>query len=205
MKGTTKEGNTGNIGNNYKASTGTTASSNNHKASASTNSNTVKIVLVGNTTPSTNPKGKTLRTALANIFSGGNQGDQHSRVVKRSIGGRSIDISLQDIDQQETQTTKLQNYTDTDTFLLTFGFGSRPSFESIKTWCSEAKRSAPNATLVLLGVKEKAGEKEVVSTQDAQQLAKELHINNFAECSLDNPQSIQKAFDKAIELGSHNH
>ena len=181
MKGTIKEGST--------------------QRDMGSNSETVKLVLVGNTTPTTNPKGKTLRAALANIFAGGNQ------IVKRSIGGRTVDISLQDIGGQETQTNKLntQSYKDTDTFLLTFGYSSRPSFEGIKTWYNEAKRSAPNATLVLLGVKEKAGEKEAVSSQDVQQLAKELHINTFAECSLDNPQSIQKAFDKAIELGSHNH
>lgn len=186
MKGTTKEGNISNI------------------------SNTVKIVLLGNTTPSTNPKGKTIRTALANIFTGNIQGEGQNGYVKRSIGGQSVNISLQDIGGQETQTTKLnqQNYTDTDAFVLTFGYSSRPSFESVKTWFNEAKRSAPNATVVLLGVKEssKTGGKEAISTQDVQQLAKELHINTFAECSLDNPQSVQSAFDKAIALGSrHGH
>ncbi|HEV2613986.1 MAG TPA: hypothetical protein VGV92_04690 [Gammaproteobacteria bacterium] len=167
--------------------------------SKGSNTGTIKVVLIGNTTPSTNPKGKTIRTALTNIYTGGQNAE--GNVITRSIGGRSIEVSLQEIGGQETQTTKLnqQNYTDTDAFLLTFGFGSRPSFDSIKTWFNEAKRSAPNATFVLLGVNESSkATGNAVTTQDAQQLAKELHINAFAQCSLDNPQSVQKAIDQSV-------
>lgn len=191
MKGQTNAGSKGSFENTNTKNTGAS-------------SDAVTLVLVGNTTPITNPKGKNLTTAIANILSGGQGGHQHKRLVKRSVGGRSIDISLQDIDENEAQSHKLQRYNNTDAFVLTFGYNSKPSFESIKGWYSEAKRTAPEATFVLLGVKETASSTGAVTTQDAQQLARELNISAFTECSLDNVQSIEKAFDKAIALGSQN-
>ncbi len=165
---------------------------------SNTGTQNINLTLVGNTVPTTSPKGKTLRTALANIFTGGNQGG----TIHRSIGGYEVDISVKEIGGQETQATKLNpnNYTNTDAFILTFGYNSRSSFDQIKTWYDEAKRSAPQANVVLVGIKEtsKSSGKDAVSTQDAQQLARELHINSFAECSLDNPQSVQKVFETTI-------
>jgi GTPase SAR1 family protein len=191
MKGTTNAGSKGSFNNTESKNTGTSG-------------NAVNLVLIGNTTPITNPKGKNLTSALANILAGGNQGNQHKHAVKRSIGGRTIDVSLQDIEESEAQSHKLQNYTNTDAFVLTFGYNSKPSFESIKGWYNEAKRSAPEATFVLLGVKETSNSTGAVTTQDAQQLAKTLNISTFAECSLDNVQSIEKAFDRAIASGTQN-
>ena len=202
MKGTVNTGNTGNTGNkSYSTGSNYTKGATQTGGSAGTGS-TVNLVMVGDTIPTTSPQGKTLRTALANIFTGGN-----NRTVKRSIGGRTIEVSLKDIGGQESETSKLnqQSYTNTDTFLLTFGFNSPESLEDIQTWFTEAKRSAPKAALVLLGVKEKTGGKDVVTSQDVQQLAKTLNINTFAECSLDNPKSIEQAFDKAINVGTQKH
>jgi len=199
MKGTVNTGNTGNKS--YSTGSNYTKGATQTGGSAGIGS-TVNLVMVGDTIPTTSPQGKTLRTALANIFTGGN-----SSTVKRSIGGRTFDVSVKDIGGQESQTSKLnqQNYTNTDTFILTFGYNSAESLEDIQTWFNEAKRSAPNAALVLLGVKEKSSGNGVVTTQDAQQIAKTLNIKTFAECSLDNPQSIEQAFTKAISLGTQKH
>lgn len=166
MKGTTFK-----VGNTKQDSTGSTH-------------NTVKLVLIGNTTPT-----------LANIYTGGTQG----KPFTKSVNGRTVDITLQNIGSDIAQTN--QNFNDTDAFLLTFGYSSRPSFDNIKTWYTQAKRSAPNASVVLLGIKETSTGKTAVTNQDVQQLAKELHINTFTECALDNPQSITKALDKAVTIG----
>lgn len=198
MRGTAKVGSTGNKGySNTGVSTGTY-----QRGTGQTGNSTINLVMVGDTIPSTSPQGKTLRTALANIFTGGN-----NSTVKRSIGGRTFDVSVKDIGGQESQSSTLNSngYTNTDTFILTFGYNSPESLKDIQTWYHQAKTSAPGAALVLLGVKEKSGGSNTVTTQEAQKIAKTLNINTFAECSLDNPQSIEQAFTKAISVGTQKH
>ena len=80
--------------------------------------------------------------------------------------------------------------------IIVYDITRRPTFEEIKTkWIKDFKQFAmPEARYILLGNKADLAEKRNVTTEEGQNLAKDLKTSNFFETSAKNGENVENAF-----------
>ena len=94
------------------------------------------------------------------------------------------------------------SYADSDIVLLCFAVNSRTSFDNITSkWEPEVKHYVPEAKTILVGLKlDLRGEgAENVSTQEGNELAKNLGCETYIETSAVTKQGLSDVFEQSIE------
>ena len=85
--------------------------------------------------------------------------------------------------------------------MLVFDVTSRQSFERVRDWLSEVERHAsPECRLMLLGNKSDLVSRRCVTTEEAQQLAKELAIPFLETSAKDSTNVVDAFFGMAREM-----
>jgi Ras-related C3 botulinum toxin substrate 1 len=124
------------------------------------------------------------------------------------VDGRPIQLGLWDTaGQEDYDRLRPLSYPQTDVFLVCFSIISRSSFENVRTkWIPEIKHHVPEAPFLLVGTKTDlrndpdvtAKVSDVISKDDALQLAKELNAKCYVECSALTQDGLKNVFDEAI-------
>lgn len=114
--------------------------------------------------------------------------------------------------QEDYSNLRPLSYPHTDVFIMCFSTISRVSFANIRSaWYPELRHYAPNVPIVLVGTKTdlrtneellgrlKARGEAPVTTEEGEELAKELNVAAYCECSALTQKGLHAAFTKAIE------
>jgi len=109
------------------------------------------------------------------------------------------------------------SYPGTDVLVCCFSIDSELSFRSIKTkWIPEVTHYCPNVPVVLVGTKEDLREdketqnalrergENCITKEQGQQLAKEIGVAAYLECSSLEMRGLNKIFDTAIQICDQN-
>lgn len=136
--------------------------------------------------------------------------DNHGAVVK--YDGKDINFSLWDTAGQEGYARiRTLSYPKTDVFLLCFSVVDRTSYSNVKNrWIPEVEHHCPGSLTLLIGLKtdlrEDAGtladlKKQglaPVTTEEAKEYAKELHVSEYLECSALTREGLEEIFQSAL-------
>merc|ERR1712000_652077 len=127
--------------------------------------------------------------------------------VIEEIDGRLVNIILWDTaGQEDYKQLRTTTYTNTDVFMICFSVVHPSSFENIKWWLIEVKKSCPNTPFILCGTKtdlrddpatiaklEQNNEKPITSKIGAKK-AKEIKAQGYLECSAKDFNSVANVF-----------
>ncbi|KAJ4892325.1 Rac-like GTP-binding protein ARAC9 [Raphanus sativus] len=128
------------------------------------------------------------------------------------VDGKTVNLGLWDTaGQEDYNRLRPLSYRAADVFILAFSLISRPSFENIaKKWVPELRHYAPNVPIVLVGTKLDLREDKkfpmnypgacTVSTEQGQELRKEIGALAYIECSSKTQQNVKAVFDAAIKV-----
>ncbi|KND03859.1 small GTP-binding protein domain [Spizellomyces punctatus DAOM BR117] len=81
--------------------------------------------------------------------------------------------------QEEFDEITREYYKDTDAVVLAFSTDDRPSFETVKSWCSKIKTICADVSMVLVQNKIDLIQQAAVSSQEAEALARDLRMRLF--------------------------
>ncbi|CAF1805306.1 hypothetical protein Bca4012_028805 [Brassica carinata] len=128
------------------------------------------------------------------------------------VDGKTVNLGLWDTaGQEDYNRLRPLSYRGADVFILAFSLISRPSFENIaKKWVPELRHYAPNVPIVLVGTKLDLREDKkfpmnypgacTISTEQGQELRKEIGALAYIECSSKTQQNVKAVFDAAIKV-----
>eukprot|EP00735_Rhodelphis_limneticus_P007300 TRINITY_DN19820_c0_g1::TRINITY_DN19820_c0_g1_i1::g.11325::m.11325 TRINITY_DN19820_c0_g1::TRINITY_DN19820_c0_g1_i1::g.11325 ORF type:complete len:193 (+),score=68.18,sp/Q6RUV5/RAC1_RAT/85.42/3e-121,Ras/PF00071.17/1.2e-56,Miro/PF08477.8/2e-18,Arf/PF00025.16/1.3e-08,GTP_EFTU/PF00009.22/2.4e+02,GTP_EFTU/PF00009.22/0.0096 TRINITY_DN19820_c0_g1_i1:134-712(+) len=128
------------------------------------------------------------------------------------VDGKPINLGLWDTaGQEDYDRLRPLSYPQTDVFLICFSLISPASFENVKAkWYPELNHHAPGVPIILVGTKldlrddeetkKKLLEKKLapITTQQGQQMAKEIGAVKYMECSALTQNGLKAVFDEAI-------
>ena len=128
------------------------------------------------------------------------------------VDGLPISLFLADVaGSLEYAGVRALSYLDVDVCLVCFSVLSQESLENVKrNWVPELELHCSKARRVLVGTKcdlrhdvhiiERLAEKNqrVVTTEEALALAKELHFDEYVDCSALTQEGLKRCFDVAI-------
>jgi len=138
--------------------------------------------------------------------------------VNVMLDGRVYNLGLWDTaGQEDYDSLRPLSYPQTDVFLVCFSAISPPSFENVKSkWVPEVRHFAPNTPIILVCAKvdlrgNKPIEQELskrsltsVTTEQGQQLAKEINAHSYVECSAYTQKGLRQVFEESIRAASRN-
>eukprot|EP00042_Codosiga_hollandica_P021319 m.73747 g.73747 ORF g.73747 m.73747 type:complete len:186 (-) comp50305_c0_seq4:172-729(-) len=107
--------------------------------------------------------------------------------------------------QEDYDRLRPLSYPQTDVFLICFSLVSQASYENVRTkWYPEVTHHCPHVPIVLVGTKldlrdENKTGKPTVTYQQGMQLAKDLNIVKYIECSALTQKNLKNVFDEAIK------
>merc|ERR1711981_275459 len=128
------------------------------------------------------------------------------------VDGKPINLGLWDTaGQEDYDRLRPLSYPQTDVFLVCFSVISEPSFNNVKQkWVPEIRHHAPGVPVILVGTKSdlrndsetmaklnKQG-RQMVTTDQAGCLAKEINAIKYLECSALTQEGLKQVFDDAI-------
>jgi len=130
------------------------------------------------------------------------------------FSGRLVRLDLYDTaGQEDYDRLRVICYPNTDVFLVCFSVESEASLNNVKSrWVPELRHHAPEAKIVLVGLKSDLrndeGLKIKMENENAQFVSKsscldtveELELQGYVECSALKMKNINKVFEKAIEV-----
>ncbi|XP_024010717.1 rac-like GTP-binding protein ARAC9 [Eutrema salsugineum] len=128
------------------------------------------------------------------------------------VDGQTVSLGLWDTaGQEDYNRLRPLSYRGADVFILAFSLISRPSFENIaKKWVPELRHYAPTVPIVLVGTKLDLREDKqfpmtypgacTISTEQGQELRKEIGALAYIECSSKTQQNVKEVFDAAIKV-----
>ncbi|CAH2057976.1 unnamed protein product, partial [Thlaspi arvense] len=128
------------------------------------------------------------------------------------VDGKNVNLGLWDTaGQEDYNRLRPLSYRGADVFILAFSLISRPSFENIaKKWVPELRHYAPTVPIVLVGTKLDLREDKqfpmnypgacTISTEQGQELRKEIGALAYIECSSKTQQNVKEVFDAAIKV-----
>ncbi|KFK37274.1 hypothetical protein AALP_AA4G235800 [Arabis alpina] len=128
------------------------------------------------------------------------------------VDGKTINLGLWDTaGQEDYNRLRPLSYRGADVFILAFSLISKPSFENIaKKWVPELRHYAPAVPIVLVGTKLDLRENKqfsmnypgacTISTEQGQELRKEIGALAYIECSSKTQQNVKAVFDAAIKV-----
>jgi len=128
------------------------------------------------------------------------------------VDGKPINLGLWDTaGQEDYDRLRPLSYPQTDVFLVCFSVISNASFENVKTkWVPEIQHHAPGVPILLVGTKSdlrkdqntlnqlKSRGQGMVSTEGANNMAKEVGATKYLECSALTQEGLKQVFDDAI-------
>ncbi|XP_075510907.1 rac-like GTP-binding protein 5 [Primulina tabacum] len=129
-----------------------------------------------------------------------------------SVDGQTVNLGLWDTaGQEDYNRLRPLSYRGADVFLLAFSLISRPSFENIsKKWVPELRHYASSVPVVLVGTKLDLREDKqfkndypgafTISTQQGEELKKQIGAVAYIECSAKTQQNVKAVFDAAIKV-----
>ena len=116
-----------------------------------------------------------------------------------TINGVSICYSLWDIaGQDKFKTMRKIFFQGSNGTILVFDLTRRESFENVENWFLESKKEAQDQMIILVGNKNDLSDQIVVSSEEANQKAKELGCIGYLETSALTGERVEEAF---INLG----
>ncbi|XP_010508263.1 PREDICTED: rac-like GTP-binding protein ARAC9 isoform X1 [Camelina sativa] len=136
------------------------------------------------------------------------------------VDGKTVNLGLWDTaGQEDYNRLRPLSYRGADVFILAFSLISRPSFENIakkfvdrflSQWVPELRHYAPTVPIVLVGTKLDLREDKqfpmnypgacTISTEQGQELRKEIGALAYIECSSKTQQNVKTVFDAAIKV-----
>jgi len=131
------------------------------------------------------------------------------------VDGQACTVCLWDTaGQEEYDRIRPLSYAMTDVYILLFSIISPASFENIKSrWYPEIKQNSPGVPIILIGTKadlrndlniqehlQQRGQ-SMVSTKDAEILAKEIGAVAYRECSALTQSGMTQTFEVVIRAG----
>jgi len=131
------------------------------------------------------------------------------------VDGKPVSLALWDTaGQEDYDRLRPLSYPMTDVFLLCFAVTMPDSFSNVKNkWLPELQHHEPNTPILLCGLKSdlrhcrktvrtlrKEG-KQMVSRAAAQDLAKDLGLEGYMECSALTQLGLMEVFDEVIRIG----
>jgi len=133
--------------------------------------------------------------------------------VIEEVDGRLVNIILWDTaGQEDYKQLRTTTYTNTDIFMVCFSVVHPSSFENIKWWLLEIKKSCPYTPFVLCGTKidlrddpatiaklEQNGEKPITSKIGAKK-AKEIKARCYLECTAKEVSSVAATFQTCTRI-----
>lgn len=161
--------------------------------------NAVKIVLVGDALTG---KSGTLISYTTNSFPKEYVPtifENYSTDVR--IDNRSVQVILFDSAGQ-TEYDKLRplSYPQTDVFILMFSLNNRDSFDNIQQkWLPEIQRYVHEVPLLLVG--NKSDLNRLISPEEGQHLAEQIHAEKYCEISAFTQDGLQNMFFDAVHAG----
>jgi len=128
------------------------------------------------------------------------------------VDGKPINLGLWDTaGQEDYDRLRPLSYPQTDVFLVGFSVISPASFENVRAkWVPEISHHCPNAPVIVVGTKldmredsdtlQRLQEKKLspISTDQGNQLAKEIKAVKYMECSALTQKGLKDVFDEAI-------
>eukprot|EP00736_Rhodelphis_marinus_P004890 Rmarinus@m.9578 len=128
------------------------------------------------------------------------------------VDGKPINLGLWDTaGQEDYDRLRPLSYPQTDVFLICFSLISPASFENVKAkWYPELSHHAPGVPIILVGTKldlrddddtkKRLSDKGLspITTQQGQQMAKEIGAVKYMECSALTQVGLKAVFDEAI-------
>lgn len=131
------------------------------------------------------------------------------------VNGKPINLGLWDTaGQEDYDRLRPLSYPQTDVFLVCFSIISAASFENVRTkWYPEIQHHCPGTPMILVGTKsDLRGDQamiqqlaskrlEMIETEKAVALAKELGAAEYHECSALTQENLKTVFDRAIHVG----
>jgi Ras-related C3 botulinum toxin substrate 1 len=130
------------------------------------------------------------------------------------VEGKTISLGLWDTaGQEDYDRLRPLSYPQTDVFLVCFSIINPTSFANIKTkWVPEVRHHCPNTKMILVGTKldlrdsreaidkiKEQGFAGAITTQEGQNLAKEIGAVQYMECSALTQKGLKQVFDQAIK------
>lgn len=123
------------------------------------------------------------------------------------VDGIKVTLTLWDTaGQEEYERLRPFSYSKADVILIGFAVNDRESLVNARTkWAEEALRYCPNAPIILIGLKKDLRLlgptdpqfKNLVSYEDAQQVARQIGAKKFLECSALTGEGVDDVFELA--------
>jgi len=131
-----------------------------------------------------------------------------------TVDGVQVNLGLWDVSGREDyDRLRPLSYPGTDIFLLVFSIVNPSSFENLRgKWYPETIHHVPTALRMVVGLKsdlrhdgatlEKLESKKMkpITTQQGQEMAKELNAACYMECSALTGENVREVFEEAIRL-----
>jgi len=127
--------------------------------------------------------------------------------------GKQINLALWDTaGQEDYDRLRPLSYPSTDIFLVCYSVVNPASYDNVKTkWYPEVTHHCPNTPIILLGTKvDLRDDKDMidklksrnaipVTSQQGEQLAREINAVKYMECSALTQKGLREVFDAAIK------